>query len=266
MEVFGVFLALGAAGGFLSGMLGVGGALIMIPMMLEIPPLCGLPRLDMQDVAGLSMLQVVFASISGTLRHRRNRCVHLPLFFLLGLCMAGGSLIGALLSKWMPETALMIVFGVMLIAAAGMLLLPEPRSCGADEPCDRVPFRRGPAAAMGCGVGLMAGMVGAGGGFLLVPLMIYGLRIPVRTTVGTSLGVVLIGGLAGGAGKIFTGQVVWLPALALIVGSATMAQVGAIVSHKTPAKVLRLLLMLVVLLSGVQIWRRIILQLGAAGG
>ena len=262
MLTFAVFLFLGAVGGFLSGLLGVGGALIMIPLMLEAPPWFGLPPLSMQHVAGLSMVQVVFASISGVLRHHRNRCFHGPLFILLAVCMSGAALVGAVVSKWMPDTALLLAFGIMLIAAGSMLFIPvRGETETAPVGCINVEFNRFAAIGIGLGVGLVGGMVGAGGGFLLVPLMLYILHIPLRVTVGTSLGVVLAGGIAGGIGKIVTGQVLWFPAIGLILGSIVMAQAGAIVSHKTPARALRYLLIGVVIVSGIRIWRDIFLRL-----
>ena len=264
MHSFVIFFLLGSVGGFLSGLLGIGGALIMIPLMLETPPLLGLERLSMQEVSGLSMLQVIFASVSGVIRHRKNRFVHVQLLIVLGLCMAIASLVGAVVSRFMPETALMTVFGAMCIGASVMMVFPAPRQCEPDEACDLVPFRKSAAVATGIGVGLVAGMVGAGGGFLLIPLMIYGLRISVKVTVGTSLGVVLIGGLAGGLGKIATGQVVWIPALGLILGSIVMAQAGAMASKKLSARCLRILLLIVLLLSSVQIWREILLRVLAS--
>jgi len=263
MITFVVFLFLGALGGFLSGLLGVGGALIMIPLMLEAPPWFGLPRLTMQEVAGLSMVQVVFASISGVLRHRRNRNFHGALFVILAVCMSGAALVGAVASKWLSDTALLIAFGCMLIAAGGMLFIPvRGENTHMPVDADTLAFNRLAAITIGLGVGLVGGMVGAGGGFLLVPLMLYVLHIPLRVTVGTSLGVVLAGGIAGGIGKIVTGQVLWLPASALIFGSIIMAQAGATVSQKTPARVLRYLLVSVVIISAFRIWRDIIMRLG----
>lgn len=257
-----VFLCLGAFGGFLSGLLGVGGALIMIPLMLEGPPWFGLPRLSMQDVSGLSMIQVVFASISGVLRHRRHRNFHGPLFVLLASCMSCAAFAGAIISKWMPETGLLIAFGIMLVVAGGMLFTPvRGENTHIPQTGEPIAFNRHLAAAIGIGVGLVGGMVGAGGGFLLVPLMLYLLHIPLRITVGTSLGVVLVGGIAGGIGKVLTGQVLWVPASALILGSIFMAQAGAIVSHKTPSRVLRFMLVGIVMISGFRIWRSILLQL-----
>lgn len=257
MRFFLVYFILGSAGGFLSGLLGVGGALVMIPMMLTIPPLFGLEPLTMQAVAGLSMIQVVFASISGVLQHRKNHFVHMRLLWIVGLCMFAASLTGAVASQYVCETTMLVLFGVMLLIGTVMMAFPSPRHLSAFAEGDEVRFNPYLAAGIGLGVGLVAGMIGAGGGFVIVPMMIYVLRIPVKVAIGTSLGVVLIGSLAGGAGKIFTGQVAWLPATALILGAIALARYGAIVSKKVTSRMLRYLLLIVLLASCVQIGGRI---------
>jgi len=162
-----------------------------------------------------------------------------------------------LASKHVPETAMLVVFGVMLLIGTAMMAFPSPRHLSAFTEGNEVRFNPFLAAGIGLSVGLVAGMIGAGGGFLVVPLLIYVLRIPVKVAIGTSLGVVLIGSLAGGAGKIFTGQVAWLPATALVLGSVTLAHYGAMVSKKITSRMLRYLLLIVLLASSVQIWGRI---------
>ncbi len=257
-----VYFALGAIGGFLSGLLGIGGALIMIPLMLTVPPLAGLPPLTMQTVSGLSMVQVMFASISGVILHHKHRCVNLRLLWIVGACMFAASLIGAMASRVVPETTLMIVFGAMLILAGVMMMFPVPQAASMQAgPAADIQFSAGRAVLAGLGVGMVAGLVGAGGGFVLIPLLIYGLHIPVKATIGTSLGIVLIGSAAGTIGKAVTNQVHWPAAAALVVGSIVFAQFGARVSQRTPAKALRYLLALIVLVSSFQIWRAILLRL-----
>lgn len=68
-----VFLGLG--GGFLSGLLGLGGAIFMIPLLLYVPPLIGVGQLDMKQVAAVSMVQVLFAALSGLIVHNKNKFV-----------------------------------------------------------------------------------------------------------------------------------------------------------------------------------------------
>jgi uncharacterized membrane protein YfcA len=119
-------------------------------------------------------------------------------------------------------------------------------------------FNRPAATASGLVVGGLVGMVGAGGGFLLVPLMLYVLRIPMRAAVAASLGIVLLSGLAGAAGKVATGQVEWHLALALVAGALPGAWVGAAVSRRTHTRVLGLILGLLIGIVAIGMWWEIL--------
>ncbi|GBD99463.1 sulfite exporter TauE/SafE [bacterium BMS3Abin07] len=259
MEMFTVLLILGLFGGFLSGLLGLGGAIIMIPLMLIVPKLLGVGILSMKAVAGLSMIQVVFASISGVSRHRKNKFVSMKLLLILGIAVALGSGFGSIISKYMSNQSLMVAFGVIAVIAAIMMFIP-PRNEDADNITDpdSILFNKPLAAVLGLVIGMLAGMVGAGGGFILIPVMIYVLRVPIRVTIGTSLGIVFIGAIFGAVGKMATGQVDWLLALALIISSIPSAQLGSVVSKKTPALVLRYSLMLIIIFTSVEIWYKVL--------
>jgi uncharacterized membrane protein YfcA len=116
------------------------------------------------------------------------------------------------------------------IAAVMMLGLRRPSGSGPDGP---VRFDRVAAIVVGATVGLGAGLVGAGGAFFLIPAMLYGLKVPVRVTVGTSLAVVAASSLAGLVGKAVTGQVDWLLAAGLVAGALPGSRLGAYVSQRT---------------------------------
>ena len=259
MGMFYVLLTLGVVGGFLSGLLGLGGAIIMIPLMLTVPKILGVGALSMKAVAGLSMIQVVFASLSGVARHRKNKFVSMKLIYTLGIAMAIGSGFGSIISKYMSNQVLMIAFGFIAVIAALMMFIP-PKSEDSENITnpDDIQFNKPLAAVLGVVIGSLAGMVGAGGGFILIPVMIYVLRVPIRVTIGTSLGVVLIGAVIGAVGKMVTGQVDWLLALALIISSVPSAQLGSLVSKKTPALILRYSLTILIILTSVEIWYKII--------
>jgi len=259
MAMFSVLLILGMFGGFLSGLLGLGGAIIMIPLMLTVPKLLGVGALSMKAVAGLSMIQVVFASISGVVRHRNNGFVSMKLLLSLGTAMAVGSGFGSTISKYMSNELLMFAFGVLAVTAAIMMFIP-PRGEDRDDITDpgKIAFNKPLAIVLGFGIGSIAGMVGAGGGFILIPVMIYVLKIPIRVTIGTSLGIVFIGAIMGAIGKMATGQVDWLLALALIISSIPSAQIGSMVSKRTPALVLRYSLIGVIVFTSIEVWYKIL--------
>jgi len=261
MQMFIVLMILGTIGGFLSGLLGLGGAIIMIPLMLVVPKMLGVGVLSMKTVAGLSMIQVVFASLSGVIRHRKNKFVSAKLLLILGLAVAIGSGFGSTISKYMSNHLLLIAFGILAVVAAVMMFIP-PKSESeedVDDP-DNIQFNKPLAAFLGFIIGSLAGMVGAGGGFILIPVMIYILNIPIRVTIGTSLGIVFIGAIMGAIGKMVTHQVDWLLALALILSSIPSAQVGSMVSKRTPALVLRYSLIVVIVFTSVQIWYKILVK------
>ena len=258
MAMFNVLFVLGLVGGFLSGLLGLGGAIIMIPLMLFVPTLLGVGTLSMKAVAGLSMIQVVFASLSGVIRHRKNRFVSMKLLLTLGVAVALGSGFGSVISKVMSNKSLLVAFGVIAVVAALMMFIPPKEDDQEITDPDAIRFNMPLAVVLGLLIGTLAGMVGAGGGFILIPVMLYVLKIPIRVTIGTSLGIVFIGAIMGAIGKIATGQVDWLLALALILSSIPSAQVGSMVSKRTPALALRYSLMVVIILTSVQIWYKII--------
>lgn len=248
--LFGLLAALGFGGAFLSGLVGVGGAIVMIPLLLYVPPVLGLDPLGIKQVAGITMVQVFAASAVGLAGHRASS--DRRLFLAVGPAMVGSSLAGALISEFVAAVVLEVVFALMASGAAAMMIAFRGRTVA--ETTDAIHFHVPAAVAAGLAVGLSAGLVGAGGAFFLIPVMLYGLRIPVRVTVGTSLGIVTASAAAGLLGKVVTGQVEWLLALALVLGALPGARLGAIVSRRTSTDRLVAVLGGAIALVAVRVW------------
>ena len=87
----GVLVVLGMVGAFVSGLLGVGGAIVMIPLLLYVPPLLGIGGFDVKEVAAITMVQVFIAAVSGVIAHGRRRAVNARLAATGGLAMAATS-------------------------------------------------------------------------------------------------------------------------------------------------------------------------------
>jgi uncharacterized membrane protein YfcA len=244
---------LGFCGAFVSGLLGVGGAIVMIPLLLYAPPLLGVGALDVKAVSGVTMAQVFVAALSGMLAHRRRRAVHAELVWLGGLAMAAASFVGALASIHVADKALLFVFALMATAAVFLMLAPVQR---VDPPAVETPLRFSrPRILWVAGiVGVAAGLVGAGGAFLLVPLLLAVVRVPIRLAIGSSLGIVTLSATAGLAGKLATGQVPLAAALMVTLGAVPGAQVGAALSHRVAAKRLKWVLAAVILVTVSRVW------------
>src|SRR5919108_76922 len=95
-----------------------------------------------------------------------------------------------------------------------------------------VEFNRPRALAVCGSVGLVAGLVGAGGAFLLVPLLMVVVGLPIRVTIGSSLAITALAATAGVLGKVGTGQVPLSPTLAVVVGAVPRAQLGGLASRR----------------------------------
>ena len=243
---------LGLAGGVLSGLLGIGGGIVMTPLLLYVPPVCRQPALDMPIVAGLTIVQSLFAGMSGVLSHHERGDVHHKLALWLGGTMVASTFAGAWWSRFVSSEILLALFAVLAIVAAAMMLMPGTR---VDEESDAeaTPFGRARAVVTGVVIGFAGGMVGQSGAFMVVPAMIHVLGIPVRTAIGTALGVVVLAALAGTAGKLSTGQVdLWL-ALALVPPTIIGARIGARWSGRVSADVLRRSLALVIAAAAARI-------------
>lgn len=246
-------VGLGFGGAFVAGLLGVGGAIVMIPLLLYGPPLLGVGSLDMRAVAGVTMMQVFVAAVSGVLAHRRRHVVNPELTWIGGVSMAAGSFSGALGSRFLDERWLILVFAIMATVAVVMMCVPVERL----EPpgaAEGMHVNRQRTVAVGAGVGLVAGLVGAGGAFLLIPFLLVLVKVPVRVAIASSLGITALGATAGFFGKLLTGQVPLAVGLAVALGAIPGAQCGAAVSHQVTGSRLKQVLTGVISLTAVRVW------------
>lgn len=248
-----VVMLLGFTSAFFSGLLGIGGGITMIPLLLFVLPALGFEPLDMRFVAGLSMVQVLFSALSGVIVHHRNRFVSRELVLYMGSGSLMGSLMGGIASGAIPSRVLSTVFACLTLVGIVMMLLPA-RDLDVSASSDEVRFNRVLAFLIALMIGTMAGMVGVGGAFILVPLMLYVLKVPIRTTIGSALGIVLLGAMAGSVGKISTGQVIYWLAGAAVIGALPGAQVGGLVSRRLQTGNLRRVLVVVLAAVAAKMW------------
>ncbi|KMY44010.1 membrane protein [Bacillus sp. FJAT-27916] len=247
-----VIFLIGFIGSFVSGMLGVGGSIIKYPMLLYIPPLFGLAAFSAHEVSGISAVQVLFASIAGVWAFRKGGYLNKSLIVYMGVSILIGSFIGSYGSSFLSEEGVNIVYGVLAVVAAVMMFIPKKQVD--DIPLNEVTFNKPLAAILALIVGVGSGIVGAAGGFMLVPIMLTVLKIPTRMTIATSLAVTFISSIGGTAGKLMTGQVDYGPAIIMIIASVIAAPLGAKLSKNMNTKVLQMILALLIAGTAVKIW------------
>ena len=245
-----VIFGLGFIGSFLSGMLGVGGSIIKYPMLLYIPPLFGLAAYTAHEVSGISAIQVFFASIAGMWAYRKSGLLHKDLIIYMGGAILLGSFIGSYGSGFLSENTVNIVYGVLAVIAAVMMFIPRKNV----EETTNIRFNKVLASSLALIVGIGSGIVGAAGGFLLVPIMLTVLKIPTRVTIATSLAITFISSIGGSVGKIITGQIEYWPAIIMIVASLIAAPLGAKIGQKMNVKILQWLLAVMIGATAIKIW------------
>ncbi len=255
-----LLIVLGFGAAFLSGLVGVGGAVVLIPLLLYVPPLFGMAELGIRTIAGITIVQVAAGAISAASGHRAGGHVDRRLVSTLGPTMIGASFVGAFGSAFFAPIVLEAVFASLALFAAALMLGLRNR---APADLDTAPlFDRRLAFIIGAVVGVLAGFIGAGGAFFLAPILLHGLRIPMRYVVGSSVGIVAVSSGAGLLGKAVTGQIDWILAAALVVGALPGGRVGAIVSRRTSPDRLGLVLGLLILAVAVRMWGDILGRIG----
>ena len=197
--VGGVVLS-GAVAGVLSGLLGVGGGIVIVPVLfwvisfLEFPP-----GLGMQVAVATSLVTVAVTAVSSAMAHHRRGSVDMALVWRWAPWMAAGALAGGTLAGLVSGRALLVVFGcVALLVAWNMARSRGVVLAGA------LPERTGAQPAMAAVVGTVSAMMGIGSGTLGVPLM-TAFSVPVHRAVGTAAALGLVIGVPAAAAMIVTG-------------------------------------------------------------
>ncbi|WP_117153107.1 sulfite exporter TauE/SafE family protein [Paraliobacillus quinghaiensis] len=247
-----VIFLIGFIGSYISGMLGIGGSIIKYPMLLYIPSLFGLAAFSAHEVSGISAVQVLFATIGGVWAYRKGGFLNKQLILYMGSSILVGSFIGGFGSRLMTGDAINFVYGVLALIAAAMMFIPKK---GIDDVAfDQVRFNKPLASVLALIVGIGAGIVGAAGAFLLVPIMLVVLKIPTRMTIASSLAITFISSIGSTVGKVTTGQVEYLPAAIMIVASLIASPLGANAGKKVNATVLQVILAVLIVGTAIKIW------------
>ena len=272
-----LMLALGGVVGFLSGMFGVGGGFLMTPMLM----FAGVPS-AVAVATGANPL--IASSITGTIAQYRRRNVDIK----LGLYLLGGGAAGSLLGVHIVsrlrqagqfDLAVSLLYVVFMSVVGGIMFVESLRAitsqrAGKPQSVRRraqrgwihaLPFRTRfkasklyisalPPIGLGVLVGLLSGVMGVGGGFVMVPILIYVLRVPTSLAIGTSLfQVIFVSAITTVLQAVWNHNVDIALALLLMIGGVFGAQAGSAAGQRLRAEQLRLLLAILVLGVGLRL-------------
>lgn len=262
MELVAIAFLLILAGvviGLLSGMLGLGGGTLMIPLLR-----LGY-GLDAFMATATSLFAIIPTSLSGAITHLRNKTCVLKLGLVMGIAGAIMSPVGVNVAAVSPGWLIMVVTAVIIVYSAVTMLSKairmKPERAAQEErdervddsparesissaPSDGFAFRMSAKnAAKGALVGIVAGFasgyVGVGGGFIMIPMMVSWLGVPMKLASGTSLVAIIILAIPGVIQQAVFGHIDYLAGIMLCVGAIPGAIIGARVAPRVPERTLR---------------------------
>ncbi|MBT2624166.1 sulfite exporter TauE/SafE family protein [Bacillus sp. ISL-32] len=243
---------IGFIGSFISGMIGIGGSVINYPMLLYVPSLVGVMSLTAHEVSGIGAIQVFFATLGGVWAYRKSGFLNKALIIYMGGSILIGSVLGSYFSHLISEKGINFIYGILAIIAVILMFLPKKVQKHREG--EEVIFNKWLALSLAFIVGGVSGILGAGGAFILVPIMLSILNIPVRVTVASSLAITFLSSIGATVGKVVTGQVLFVPALILIFASLIASPIGAMVGQKVNTKSLQWVLALLISATAIKIW------------
>jgi uncharacterized protein len=239
------YVATGAFVGFLAGLLGIGGGMTMVPVLAAMFTAQQFaPSHTVHLALGTGMASIMFTSAASVRAHHQLGGVDWAVVRRLGPGMVAGTLLATALSGWVPQRVLALAFAAVVYAGATQILLGRKPSAASTLP------RPGALMAIGVLIGVVCGLVSAGGAFMTVPFMLF-CGVAMTTAIGTGAALGMPVAVVGTVGYVFSGWrvaelpsmslgFVYVPALLCIVaGSVLTAPLGARAAHRLPVTVLR---------------------------
>jgi len=239
------YAAVGTFVGFLAGLLGIGGGMTLVPILAALfSAQAFTPDHTVHLALGTGMASVMFTSSASVREHHRLGSVDWTIVKRLAPTMVIGTLLSTLASGWVAQRTLALSFAVIVYGGAIQLMLGKRPSAARSLP--------GPAGTLAVGVviGIICGLVSAGGAFLTVPFMLF-CGVVMQTAIGTAAAVGIPVAIVGTIGYVASGWrveslpehslgFVYLPALvALVVASTLTAPFGARAAHRLPVATLK---------------------------
>ena len=250
MDIVTVTLLLAAGGvtGFLAGLFGIGGGVILVPILLFYFHTIGVSSLVATHLTfGTSLLIIVFASSTSAYQYSKNGHVIWKAVLFLGIASVVGAYIGTTIAAQLQGKTLQRIFAAVVAVSAARMLV-EARK-GADEPQPNLSLPG--LGFIGVVVGLISALAGVGGGIFLIPMIYYLLKFPLKKALGTSSATIVITATAAALGYVIKGwgdsllpeqtlgYVDYIHSIPIIIGTLLTARLGATVAHKTNVDVLR---------------------------
>lgn len=249
-----IFVSLGAA--FFSGLLGIGGGIIIFPAFLYLMPFLGYEPFSVNEITGVAAAQSLVAVFFSFMNHRKFGTVNFKLIKAVLPTGIMGALSGAVIAKYVPELTLLYMYLLLLIVATILILIPKAECTNKDGGCTfKNPILTYILIFSGT---FVSGALGFAGAVTFIPILNHFCKAPIKVAISTTTLIVLISTSFIFMGKASVGLVPYDLIIFIIIGSLFGATVGARLNKILPSTALRFILLGVVLTIGARIFLTIL--------
>lgn len=241
------FLGVGVSVGLLGSLLGIGGGMVIVPLLVFAY------GYEPQLAIGTSVLVVLLNAVSGILGYIRQRRVCVDAAVKFALATIPGAFLGSYAAEYLQGKLFFWVFGIFFVLAA-VNMYRKADNGGVKNVADEVPQQYNWQLGVACsiGVGFLASILGIGGGIVHVPFMVYVLQFPVHVAIATSTCILAVSSLAGALSHAFLQHIAWDSGLAIGIGAFIGAQGGVVLAQRLKSASLMKLASVLVFITGVK--------------
>jgi uncharacterized membrane protein YfcA len=247
--------------GIIASLTGIGGGAFIVPILTI------LYNFVPANAVGTSLTSIIFTAAASTINYARQKRIYYKTGLILAVTTAPGAFLGARLTRIIPPNLLGLIFGFFIIFVALRMIISlndfRSKKANLEEgkvqlilKSDKEVVSSGRNVFLGAGLsffgGLASGLLGIGGGVLVVPIMVFALKMPIHNATATSMFTMIITSISGVAEHYMANHIYFEYALLLALGTIFGAQVGAYASKRISGKSLRRIFGIVLLFVSIQ--------------
>lgn len=246
------FFGIGILGGLIAGFLGIGGGMLVLPILLYIT------NMEVKVATAISALQTFFASSFSTLFNYLQKTVNIRFGLIFGLTSAVGYFLGSYFTKYIPATAIKVVYICAALLSIGLFYLRRESGSYIEKsgiavnlvPDKRICLKIIPVSLVS---GFVFGLLGIGGGALYVPLLVFMSGFPLKIAIGTSLMIIFFSSISGVVGKLLVVRFDFFLGLSVALGSIVGSRIGTYLNAKTKPKVIKITFIILLVITIIRV-------------
>ncbi|MEH6936585.1 sulfite exporter TauE/SafE family protein [Bacillus sp. JJ664] len=263
-----ILISIGLAAGTFGSLFGLGGGIIIVPMLLNIDRILPVfSTVPIQIAVGTSLITIVFSSLSSTFAYRKQKRIDFKSGLLFMIGSVPGSLLGSYINTLLNTERFKLFFGILLVCISLFLFVsskfkkkPKEIHKGiiqtyTNDQGEAYTYSYNLPLAIGLSgiVGLISGLFGIGGGVMLVPMMAFLFGFPPQLAIATSMFVVMFTTIGSSISYLLIGAVNFYYVLLLIPGAWVGGKLGALINQKLKSETVSFILRFVLLFYGVKL-------------